>query len=468
MRIATALLATCLSLCAFAMAIAGAPAMAAPSPPLVRGPAAAAGGQRSGVTGGRQKTKCRRRSKGRGAKAKRLCKRGRSESSRLVESWGTGGSPEDGARASRAEKPATEGAVASIPTMPSGESEPPESEEPSAPEEPAELPAEAPAESPAEVPAEPGELSSQPFRFFSPSSIWNTEPAADAALDPDSEAMIAALDALQGSEQVAEKGPSINTTEYSVPIYTVPADQPTVQVHLSAGYLVPALRSAWSAVPLPAGALPSAGNDRHLVVWQPSTDRLWEFWHLRSEEGTWRAEWGGAIEKASESSGVFGPEAWPGATRFWGASATSMSIAGGLITFEDLQGGRIDHALAMSVPNVRGGVYSSPAERTDGTSSEPFALPEGAHLRLDPSLDLASLHLPQVTMMLAEAAQRYGIFVRDGARNVTFYAQDPTSLGTNPYRGSGGYWEGSWPRRLLSYFPWQRLQVLQMDLHKAS
>lgn len=465
MRVPTVLLATCLGLCALATAIVGTPAMAATSSPLVHGLDGATSGQRSRVAGGRQKPKCRHRSKGRGAKAKRLCRRGRYESSRLVESWGTGGLPEDGAHASRAEKPAAEGAVASIPTMPSGTDEPPESDEPSAPE----APVETPVESPAEVPAEPGELAGgQGFRFFSPTSVWNAEPAADAALDPDSEAMIAALDSLQGSEQLAERGPSINTTEYSVPIYTVPADQPAVRVHLSAGYLVPALRSAWSAVPLPAGAVPSAGNDRHLVVWQPSTDHLWEFWHLRYEEGIWKAEWGGAIEKASESSGVFGPEAWPGATRSWGASATSMSIAGGLITFEDLQRGRIEHALAMSVPNVRGGVYSSPAERTDGTSNEPLALPEGAHLRLDPSLDLAALHLPHVTMMLAEAAQRYGIFVRDGARNVTFYAQDPTQLGSNPYRGNGGYWEGSYPRRLLSYFPWQHLQVLQMDLHKAS
>lgn len=460
MRVPTVLLATCLSLCAFAMAIAGTPALAAPSSLLDRGLDGATSGQRSRVAGGWKKTKCRRRSKGRGAKAKRLCKRGRYESSRLVEAWGSGDLPEDDARVSRVEKPAAEGEVAPIPTMPSGASEqPPEGEEPSAPE--------APAEPPAVPPAEPGELSSQPFRFFSPSSIWNAEPAAADPLDPDSEAMVAALDSLQRSEQVAEKGPSINTVEYSVPIYTVPADQPTTQVRLSAGYVVPALRSAWSAVPLPANAVPSAGNDRHLVVWQPSTDRLWEFWHLRYEEGAWKAEWGGAIEKASESSGVFGPEAWPGATRSWGASATSMSIAGGLITFEDLQRGRINHALAMSVPNVRGGVYSSPAERTDGTSSEPFALPEGAHLRLDPSLDLASLHLPHVTLMLAEAAQRYGIFVRDGARNVTFYAQDPTALGSNPYRGKSGYWEGSYPRNLLSYFPWQHLQVLQMDLHPS-
>lgn len=315
--------------------------------------------------------------------------------------------------------------------------------------------------------AEPGGETGAPFRFFAPSSIWNESPPATAPLDPNSGDMVAALDAMVASEQQAEVGPSINTTVYSVPVYTVPADQPTVQVTLAARYAVPALRGAWSAVPLPANAIPSAGNDQHLVVWQPSTDRLWEFWHLRNDDGPWEADWGGAMQNASSNSGVYDANAWPGATHNWGASASSLSIAGGLITVEDLRRGSIDHALALSVSNVRGNAYTEPAWRTDGKSSEPFALPEGAQLRLDPNLDLQSLHLPHVTLMLAEAAQRYGIFVRDGARNVTFYAQDPVPLGSNPYRGPNGFWEGSYPRRLLSSFPWSSLQVLKMNLHAA-
>jgi hypothetical protein len=35
-------------------------------------------------------------------------------------------------------------------------------------------------------------------------------------------------------------------------------------------------------------------------------------------------------------------------------------------------------------------------------------------------------------MMIAEAAQRYGFVVRDGAPNLSIYAQDPTPTGTNP------------------------------------
>ena len=97
--------------------------------------------------------------------------------------------------------------------------------------------------------------------------------------------------------------------------------------------------------------------------------------------------------------------------------------------------------------------------------SSSLALPEGARLRLDPSLDLAALHLPKLTLMIAEAAQRYGLVVRDRSKVVAFFAQDPVTSATNPYTGPGGYFEGATPSQLLASFPWSRLQALKLSLH---
>ncbi len=313
---------------------------------------------------------------------------------------------------------------------------------------------------------EPPAESGAPFRFFSPTSFWNEELPVNAPLDPNSALIVGPLDELVAKEEQEKEGPAINTTSWSVPLYTVPAGQPMVKVTLkNASKTSAALQSSWEAVPLPANAQPAAGTDKHLVVWQPSTDKLWEFWRLEKTEKGWYAAWGGAIQNASSDSGAYGPEAWPGAETSWGASASALSIAGGLITFEDLERGEINHALAISVPNTRAGVYASPAERTDGPSTKPWSLPEGAHLRLDPNLNLASLHLPRLTLMMAEAAQRYGIFVRDKAGSAGFFAQDPTSNGTNPYTGVHGYFEGKSPSQLLTSFPWSHLQLLKMELH---
>jgi hypothetical protein len=312
----------------------------------------------------------------------------------------------------------------------------------------------------------------QPFagmadsRFFSDSSFWNTLPPADATLDPGSRELVAALGKEVDREQADGSGPWINTTSYSVPVYTVPKDQPTVRVRLSGPYAASALRSAWRAVPLLPKARPSLGTDGHLVVWQPARDRLWEFWHLRRDPNSWQASWGGAIRDVSSDSGSYGPSAWPGATTAWGASASSLSIAGGLITLADLRRGRIDHALGLSVPDARAGVYALPAHRTDGESPSATSLPEGAHLRLNPALDLSALQMPPLTRMIAQAAQRYGIFVKDKAGNVAFNAQTPHSAARNPYAGPRGYFEGAYPAELLASFPWSHLQVLKMRLHR--
>src|SRR5664280_1870952 len=130
-----------------------------------------------------------------------------------------------------------------------------------------------------------------PFRFFSSSSYWNQSLPADAPLDPSSAAMMGAFDEEIAAEESVKSGPWINATYYSVPIYTVPASQPVVKVTLEDSSKSPALQSAWDAVPLPANAQPAAGIDKHVVVWQPSTDRLWEFWHLEMTAAGWKAGW---------------------------------------------------------------------------------------------------------------------------------------------------------------------------------
>jgi hypothetical protein len=317
----------------------------------------------------------------------------------------------------------------------------------------------------------PGQTASarvDPPRFFSPTSFWNQPLPANAPLAPSSPALVGTLDSEVAAEEAAHRGPWINTHAWSVPIYTVSARQPTVRVRLDGGFRERALQRAWAAVPLPPSARPAAGTDAHLIVWQPATDRLWEFWRLgRSAARGWSAAWGGAIRHVSENPGVYGPHAWPGARPTWGASATSLSIAGGLIRLDELAQGRIEHALAISLPNVRAGVYAEPARREDGTSTSPLALPEGARLRLPADLELNALHLPPLTLELARAAQHYGLVVRDKSSAIAFFAQDPVPTGTEPFLGATGYFEGRYPNELLASFPWSQLQVLALSLHTS-
>jgi hypothetical protein len=298
--------------------------------------------------------------------------------------------------------------------------------------------------------------------IFSPQSFWNRPLSKAAPIDPSSGTLVRGLVAEVDSELFRHYGPWINTKEYSVPIYTVGAAQPTVRVTLDRA--AADLQQAIAAVPIPAGARPAAGSDRHMVVWQPATDTMWEFWRMALLPDGWHAGAAGAMRGVSTNPGYFTPDAWLGAQPWWGATATALPLLGGLMTIAELQRGRIEHALAMAIPHPRAGAWSWPASHSDGDGRAPDSLPEGARMRLDPALNLKKLNLPPITRMIAEAAQRYGIVIRDSAGVVTFYGEDPSPTGGNPYPKLFG---NQYADQLLSKFPWRSLQVLKLDLRSS-
>lgn len=284
--------------------------------------------------------------------------------------------------------------------------------------------------------------------------------------------MVSGLDAEVAREEGLGIGPWIST---GAEIYVVGPDQPTVLVQLDNPTASrAALQAAFTAVPIPPNAQPGADADAEMTVWQPSSDKLWEFFEMRLLSDGWHATWGGAIDDVSQSPGYYDATAWPGASTNWGATASSLPHAAGVITLADINQGAIDHALAVNLPYPCQGVYSWPAQRSDGTGSAANCIPEGAHLRIDPSLNIAALHLPLFVQMMAEAAQKYGIIVRDQTHwDIGFWIEDPTPTGTNPFYSNGapsstGPLQGMWPNQLLSYFPWSAVQVLKMDLHDTT
>jgi hypothetical protein len=305
-------------------------------------------------------------------------------------------------------------------------------------------------------------------RLFAPDSFWNAPLPATAPLDPRSDALVARMRQVISSELTQRIGPWIATDRCSTPLYRVPANQPVVRVALdnpSATWRA-GLQKAFEAVPIPPDAKPANCSDQYLTIWQPATDRLWELWRARKLTDGWHASWGGAMNAASTSVGYYSPQSWPGLSHWnWGATATSLPVVGGTMLLDELRRGSIDHALALNVPWARAGVFSWPAQRSDGTSSDPDSLPEGARLRLDPKLDIDGLDLPPLTRMMAKAAQRYGIVVRDQTGHAhSFFGENPTPTGTDPYRGPGGFYGGMWPDQLLKSFPWDHLQVLELRL----
>jgi hypothetical protein len=305
------------------------------------------------------------------------------------------------------------------------------------------------------------------FRPFAPDSIWNQALRDDKPLQPESAKFVGFF-----AKQVRSTGAYVNTYGCGSPTFWASPDTPRVAVSLvHPSYADPALIEAWRAVPMPADAAPANCTDRNFAVLQRQPDGTiaeWEFFNASKDaSGDWSASWGGAIRDVQSDRGIAsayalstGPKpAGPSASKFgWNVSASSMSVLGGVITLDDMRRRRIDHAVAININGAALGRWLWPAQRTDGSMKEPYAIPEGAHLRVDPSLDLGTLKLTPLARMIAEAAQRYGIVVRDTTGNVnTFVGEEAPEGITNPV---AELTDGENLQQALAGFPWARLQLL--------
>ncbi|MGY3443688.1 MULTISPECIES: hypothetical protein [unclassified Bradyrhizobium] len=320
-----------------------------------------------------------------------------------------------------------------------------------------------------------------PDREFSATSYVHAGLPPDAPRDSHSDKWVAALQSqIKSHYGIA----SVNIDRYSPPLYVVSRDQPTVRVRAeratTPNWQFDPLQRQWDSVPLPVGFRPSSGTDAEAVVYQPSTARYWEFWGMEpsgrkttnsagESVDEWRASWGGRIDNLATSPGYF-PTTGDGYK--FGATATGLALLAGLITVAEQRRGEINHALHIALPQTRRSVWVDPAQRTDGEDDDPDAIPEGTTFRIPSSVDLDDLDMDPYAAMLARAAQRYGIVVRDTAGAVVFYAENPLSKGPDhPYYGIGGilqcpkgyavaacYPDGN---NRLRGFPWHLLEAIQ-------
>ena len=83
---------------------------------------------------------------------------------------------------------------------------------------------------------------------------------------------------------------------------------------------------------------------------------------------------------------------------------------------------------------------------------------EGAHLQLDPNLNLDQFDMKPYERIIAEALQTYGAYVGDYSGAVSLYAINPQSYPENPY--PEGWFDGTW--NALKGIPWEHMRVLKM------
>jgi hypothetical protein len=114
-----------------------------------------------------------------------------------------------------------------------------------------------------------------------------------------------------------------------------------------------------------------------------------------------------------------------------GARACGFPLSAGLITVEEMQQGKIEHALVLAYPHIRSHWYTPPASTAQVTTSQAIptrGIPCGGHIQLDPALDVNSLPLSASGKIIARALQEYGAYVGDFAGAIVIYADaSPTA-----------------------------------------
>ena len=297
-------------------------------------------------------------------------------------------------------------------------------------------------------------------KVFAPASFWYAPIPADAPLHPDSAKLV--KDFLR-QKSTYYNTVNVNTRNYTSPVYMVDASVPTVKVTQwdcqKKGMSDKGLAEQWSAVPIPAYAMPSKGTDAEMTIYQPSTDSLWEFWQMRKTDGNWQACWGGRMKHVSRNEGVF-----PG---HYGTTATSLPFIGGQITPEELRRGEIRHVMGISLVEAEHfNIRSWPAHRSDGWNPDkrPHRIPEGLRLRLDPTVDVESLPMGRAGKIIARAAQKYGFVVWDKSGAIALRAQNAyTYISQGQPDPYPALFENKPDYAVLQGFPWDKLQFLPMN-----
>jgi hypothetical protein len=153
--------------------------------------------------------------------------------------------------------------------------------------------------------------------------------------------------------------------------------------------------------PVPLDARVEGGSDRHVLVVQQETCKLYELFAARRSGGGWEAGSGAIFDLRT---GALRPKGWTS------ADAAGLPIAPGLARADEASAGAIDHALRVTVPRSSR-AFRAPARHFASSSNDRNLPPMGLRLRLRRSYSLRGFH--GQSRVILTALRRYGLIVAD-------------------------------------------------------
>ncbi|MEY2474352.1 MAG: hypothetical protein QOK28_3681 [Actinomycetota bacterium] len=237
---------------------------------------------------------------------------------------------------------------------------------------------------------------------FPADNAWNTDISA-YPVNPNSANYVASIGA--STNLHPDFGTFWDGAPIGIPFVHVGAGQPLVPV--SFDY---ADESDPGPYPIPPNAPIEGGanstGDRHVLVVDDAHCVLYETWDShKNADNSWHA---GSGAKFDLRSNALRPDSWTS------ADAAGLPIYAGLVRYDEVQAGAINHALRFTVSRTQRG-YIHPATHYASSSTDANLPPMGLRLRMKASYSCAALS--REVQVICTALKHYGMFVADNGSN---------------------------------------------------
>ncbi len=239
-------------------------------------------------------------------------------------------------------------------------------------------------------------------RILPPDNIWNTPvetlPVHSRSFDYTNSI---GLDHTVHADFGSGVWPPGSNSPIGIPFIEVGPTVPPVTIE----YVAYGAESDPGPFPIPLDAPVEGGldgtGDRHVIALDRSRCMLFELFDARPVDGIWEAASGASYDL---SSNRLRPSGWTS------ADAAGLPIFPGLVRYDEVASGSIDHAIRFTAPRTQR-AYVWPARHLASADPDPALPPMGQRFRLRVDFDTSGFH-PDVQVILT-AMKRYGLVLAD-------------------------------------------------------
>ena len=243
------------------------------------------------------------------------------------------------------------------------------------------------------------------FLPFPSDNLWNKD-ISGAPVDSNSANYISYIGSSVGLHPDFGSG-EYNGSYMGIPYTVVNSSQALIPIT----YTAYGDESDPGPMPIPLSApiegYPNPGTgDRHVLVLDNSSCFLYELYSSYPQTASWNADSGAVWDLLADEQR---PYTWTS------ADAAGLPIFPGLIRYDEVAAGAINHAIRFTLQNSSAG-FTPPASHWASTTSNANALPMGARLRLKTGFNVSSFSA--TNQVILNAMKKYGLIMADNGSSM--------------------------------------------------